>query len=258
MERIQENRPAGIGRSGLRAWGMIFLAAGIIGRSVIQTHILGLGSQTMAQLFEILNSSDTAMGLVTLSLVLQAVETCAAPIFAFLLVEGVQRTSDRTRYFLRVLGLALVTEIPYNLAMGGKVLDMSSRNPVFGLVLSMIMLLFYQRYSDRGVKNTAIKLVVTLAAIVWGQMLKVDSGAPLALIVSVLWLMRKKPSYRSFVGMAAAVMCTGFTPFYLASPMGFLVVFLYNGEEGESSRVVNYLAYPVMLAVAAAAGFFLK
>ena len=35
--------------------------------------------------------------------------------------------------------------------------------------------------------------------------------------------------------------------FYMASPMGFLAVHLYNGEKGEQNRLVNYLTYPALL-----------
>ena len=40
--------------------------------------------------------------------------------------------------------------------------------------------------------------------------------------------------------------------------MGFLAIHFYNGEKGESSRLVNYLFYPVtLLAIGLAAKFAL-
>ena len=53
--------------------------------------------------------------------------------------------------------------------------------------------------------------------------------------------------FMGFSGMAAAALCTGISPFYLAAPMGFLAIHFYNGEPGNSSRLVNYLFYPVSL-----------
>ncbi len=257
MERIQENRPSGIGGNALRLWGMVFLAAGILGRGVLQNHILGVSGVSAEKLMEILSNTEGAMGMVAISLVLQAVETCAAPIFAFLLVEGMQHTSNRTGYFLRVLGVAVLSELPYNLAMSGKLLDMGSRNPVFGLVLGMIMLLFHLRYTEKGLVNVLIKVAVAAAGIVWALMLKVDNGAPMVLLIAVLWGLRKRPAVRNLVGASAVMVCTVFSPFFLAAPMGFLALHMYNGEKSTTSHLVNYLTYPALLLFVGIAGMFL-
>ena len=55
-------------------------------------------------------------------------------------------------------------------------------------------------------------------------------------------------------GCIAAALCALFSPFYLAAPMGFLVVHGYRGEQGEENRLVNYLAYPVLLLFVGIAG----
>lgn len=255
MERLSANTaPQGITSSALRVWGLLFLALGIVGRGIIQTHILGIGQLSPQQLLEAMTASRMTMILVTVSLVLQAMETCAAPIFAWLLVTGVEHTSDFWKYVLRVLGLAVLSELPYNLAIGGQLLSVESRNPVFALALGMIMLYFYRRYAGKALGLTLIRLVVTVAGILWGQMLKVDFGAPMVLMIAVLWGFRKKPLYRNFAGAAASVVCTLFSPFFLAAPMGFLAVHFYNGEKGDSSPVVNYLAYPMLLLAAALVG----
>lgn len=254
MERLSNTKSSGLNRNGLRTWGLIFLAAGIFGRSVLQNQVLGIGQVNTQQLLEVMNSN---MMIATLALVLQAIETCAAPIFALLLVEGFQSTANYKNYLLRVLGVAALSELPYNLAMGGGLLDLSSRNPVFSMVLGLIVLYFYQRYSEKGMKNVLIKLVVTLAAMGWAFMLQITEGICLILLTGILWAFRKKPLYRNFVGATAVVVCSLLSPFYLAAPMGFLVIHLYNGEKGEGSRVVSYLAYPAVLLVIGIAAQFI-
>lgn len=254
MERISDRKPSGISGSALRVWGMIFLTLGAFGRGILQGRLLGIGTVTGAELLEIMNSSGTAMGMASLSLVLQAVETCAAPIFALLMVEGVLHTASMKAYMLRVLCLALATEIPYNLAITGRLLHVGELNPVFGIVLCLIMLWFYKRYEEKGLKNTAIKAVVTLAAILWAQMLDISFGACMVILTAVVWFMRRWPNYRGFAGAAAAMVCCLISPFFLASPMGFLAVHAYNGEPGELNRAVKYLAYPVILLVIALVG----
>ena len=257
MERLTRRKQNGINGNALRTWALLFAAAGVIGRGIIQTHMLGIGQISAVQLLEVISASDSAMKLATLSLVLQAMETCALPIFALLLVEGVKYTADFKAYALRVAGLALLTEIPYNLAMGGKLLDFSTRNPVFSLLVCMALIYFYRTYAASGIKNILIKIAVSAAAIIWCEMLKIDFGSPMVLVVAVLWAFRKNPLYRNFAGAAAAIVCTVFSPFFLAAPMGFMAVHFYNDEKCTTDRRMNYLAYPAMLLVAALAGVIL-
>ena len=255
MERLSNRRkPAGINGDALRNWGLVFLIFGVIGRGVLQTHYLGMEGANGQQLLEIMSASDLNMNLITTSLLFQAVETCAVPIFALLLVNGVMHTRDLKAYFLRVAGTALAAEIPFNLAMNGKLLAFSSRNPAFGVLLSMIMLYFYGRYAGRGIQNVLVRILVTAAAVVWCQMLKIDSGVPMVLMVCVLWAFRTKPLYRNFAGATAAIVCSVISPFFAAAPMGFLAVHLYNGEACTRSRTFHYSAYPAILLAAGLAG----
>ena len=129
MERLRERRSTGLNGSAIRAVGMLLLAMGVIGRGLLQSHLLNLGAVSLEELITSMAADDNTMILVTISLVCQAVETCAAPLFAFLLVEGFQHTSDLKRYAMRLAGLAVVCEIPYNLAMTGNVLHADTRNP---------------------------------------------------------------------------------------------------------------------------------
>lgn len=257
MERINTTKPKGVSANGLRLWGMMFLLLGTVGRSLLQNRMLGLGGANAQQLLEGVLSTETGMAIATVSLVLQALETMAAPVFCFLLVEGVQHTGSFRKYFLRVAGLALLTELPYNLAMTGNVLDLSSRNPVFGLVLAMFLLYLFRRFSKRGFVNVALKIMFTLAAVLWCQILSVENGACIVILVTVLWGLRSKPMYRNVLGCAIAFACSLFNPFFMIAPMSFLMLHFYNGEKGEGNRVTNYLAYPALLLVVGVLGMIL-
>lgn len=244
MERLSNSKPvSGLHTGSLRAWAMLFAVAGIVSRSILQNRMLGIGATSMQDLLTTMQTSDTAMIIATVSLVLQAVETVAVPIFVFLLAEGFQHTSDWKKYFLRVAGLALVTEIPYDLAMNGKLLEFGTQNPVLGLVLCMVLLYMFRRFAGKKL----LCVVMALAGLVWALMLKIDHGIPMILMICVIYLFRNKRMFMGFSGMAAAALCTGLSPFYLVAPMGFLAIHFYNGEQGNSSRLVNYLFYPVTL-----------
>ncbi len=252
MERLtnHNDETTGISATALRVWGLLFLVAGAIGRGLIQTRLLGVGSASAEQL---LAAMDANMGAATTAIVLQAVEACATPIFAFLLVEGFRRTSNFKNYLLRVLGVAALSEIPYNLAVSATFLDMETRNPAFGLVICLVMLYLYDRYPGFKIQNILIKVLVTVAALVWANMLEVVSANCMILILAGIWAFRKNQLLRTFGGALVAMFCSLVNPLYLAAPMGFLVVHCYNGNQGRSPKALNYAAWPALLLLVTAA-----
>ena len=111
-------RIGGINSSALKVWGMLFVLAGAISRSILQNRFLGVGSMSGQELMESMQMSENAMLAATVALLLQAMETCAVPIFAFTLVEGFCHTRDWKKYLLRLAVLGVFCEIIYNLAFG--------------------------------------------------------------------------------------------------------------------------------------------
>lgn len=254
QERLVQRNSTGLNTTGLRAWGMVILVLATAGKALLQNRLLNLNGNT--DLLTALSSSE-GMIIATVAIVLQAVESCAAPIFCFLLVEGALHTADFVKYMVRVICLALIAEVPYNFAMSAKLFDLSSRNPAFAMALGLVLLYFFRRYEGKGVKNMAVKVLLTFAAFLWASMLNIVHGQACVGLVAVLWAFRGKPNYRNIAGCCAAVVCSLLSPFYLSAPMGFMVVHFYNGEKGPSGRVYNYLAYPVALLAIGLIGMFL-
>ena len=258
MERLSNTRPPiGFTCRGLRLWGLLLTLAGIVGRGILQTHILKLGSLNGQEVLALLDSSGTNMTIATVSLILQMLETCAVPVFAWLLVKGAQHTSDLRKYMLRVGALAVICEIPYDMAMKGKFLDLSAQNPVFGLLLSLVVLMLFRTYGDKKPRNILIRMVVVAAGLLWASMLRVDNGMCFVLVVSALWLTRTKPTMQNLFGAGATMLCSMFNIFFMISPMIFLGMHFCNGEQGDQNRAINYLAYPLMLLTAGVCGMFL-
>ena len=259
MERLarRDDTKEGISRSALRIWGLLFVTFGIVGRAIIQNRLLDMGNITNEQLLEAMMSSSRTMIFATAALVLQAVEVCAVPIFACLLVDGVRHTANLGKYLLRVVSLAFVSELPYNLAISGSLWDPSSRNPVFGLAFALGMLYLFRLYDGATPGKRLLRVVIVAAAVLWTMLLRVQDGAGCVILVAVLWLCRNRIQYRVFAGCIAATCCCAISPFYLAAPMGFMVVHFYRGEKGDENKIINYLAYPVLLIAAAVAAKFI-
>ena len=61
MGMTVNKKRGGISGNALRLWGMIFVIAGIVGRGVIQAHILGVNGAGTQELLEILSTKTNAM-----------------------------------------------------------------------------------------------------------------------------------------------------------------------------------------------------
>lgn len=241
----------------LHHWVIIFLVLGILGRSVLQNALLGVNNLTTDELLAAMEGDPTAMWILTGALVCKVLETCAAPLLAFLLVEGYQRTSSIEKYLIRILGLALISELPYNLAMEGSVLFLGSRNPVFALVIGLVMLYFFSRFQEKGIKSILVKLVIFAAAFLWCLMLRIDHGICLIIFIGVLWFARKKTGLRSLFGFCAAMASTLFNTYYLGACLSCIMLHRYNEEKGEQNRALNYGFYPACLLLVGVAAKFL-
>lgn len=251
MERLARQENRGLSRQHLCIWGLVFLLLGIISRSILQDGILDINSISNAQLQEKMNASEMVMAVVTVAIVLQALETCAIPVFAFLLIEGFLHTQARKKFFLTLLVVALVSEIPYNLAVGGVFLQMNSRNPAIAMMVCAVILYFFRRYEENTFANVLLKVFVGVAAWLWIKLLRVEHGEAFLFVLVVLWAARNKKSVRVLFSSGVAALCTLIHPYYIASALGALLLYFYkeneDAQEQEALALPFYGAYPAML-----------
>lgn len=78
------------------------------------------------------------------------------PIFCFLLAEGFQRTRNVGKYALRLGIFALISELPFNLAICGQVSNLGYQNVYFTLLLGLLALWafsFFEKAESRREKD---------------------------------------------------------------------------------------------------------
>lgn len=77
----------------------------------------------------------------------------AFPLFAFLLVQSFRFTRNKLKHFMKITGLALLSEIPYNLFISGKLNDFRYQNVCFTLALGFLMMCINNSDMDRFLKK---------------------------------------------------------------------------------------------------------
>lgn len=115
------------------------------GLTVFQLKVIGAvalalsaGSTTIVPLF--FGSDTNNMTSLTAMVLSEVVSWFAIPIYAWLLVQGFRETHSRVAYGLQLFILAVVCEVPYDLATSHKAFDLGSQNPVFGLFGAVMMI----------------------------------------------------------------------------------------------------------------------
>ena len=177
---------------------------------------------------------------VTLYKLMRFVGRPAFPLFAFLLVEGFLHTRDRRKYALRLGAFALLSEVPFDLALHGKLLDLNHQNVFITLCLGFLGLWALERFQGKGWKQLLSLLglygVVLLA--------HCDYGVKGYGFVLLLYLLRERPITRAVLGSA-------FLSAQWKAGLAFVPVAFYNGQRGfireRWLQYAFYLFYPAHL-----------
>ncbi len=90
-----------------------------------------------------------SLGENTLYLTMRLVGRLAFPLFCFLLVESFYFTKDKKKHLLKIGVLAVVSEIPFNAFVSGRIFDLSHQNVCVTLGLGFLMLCVLNADIDR-------------------------------------------------------------------------------------------------------------
>lgn len=235
----------------LKMIAAVMMIIGTIGVAIIQNGVLDLGNMSTAMLSEEFESYGKTFWIATASLFCRGVMSLALPIYAFLLVEGFKKTSNKKKYAIGMLVVALVSEVPYDLAMQDTWFTMYSQNPMWGIVLAFAVLYFLDNFENtRKFKGVLLKLLIVIAGILWAVMLNVSYGVGMIMVTAILWLMEGHGALTTMGGAVASLI-------YFPAPLGFIFNHFYSGEKGKDNRKLFYVIYPVQLLILGLVGKYL-
>ena len=163
-------------------------------------------------ILQMINNGIGGQTLIDIYWVMRSIGRMAFPVFCFLLVEGFKYTHSREKYAARMFIFALISEIPFDLAINNTVLEFKSNNVFFTLLLGLL-----------AITAAGVGCIV--------MMYLLSSNRDVAFAVAVILL-----------GLFSGTI--EFFALFMLIPLRY-----YNGKRGISLKYVFYAFYPVHLFV---------
>lgn len=166
----------------------------------------------------------------------------AFPIFCFLIVEGFLHTRNVKKYAMRLFLFALISEIPYDIALKGSWYYPDKQNVYFTLLIGLLVLMGIA-FLTRGMTQHVFLAILPIALGMWlANFIDTDYNFKGVFLIAILYLLQSNRLYLCMSGAAAVA-------WELPAPVGFLPVYLYNGTRGRQMKYFFYWFYPVHLMV---------
>ncbi|MBE5951872.1 MAG: hypothetical protein E7260_09825 [Lachnospiraceae bacterium] len=165
----------------------------------------------------------------------------AFPIYCFLLVEGFFHTTDRKKYALRLGALALLSELPYDLAFYNTVFSFQLQNVFFTLLLGLLAIWGFEYIKNKRPQSRFLPYLPVLAAMVAAYVLRTDYDAFGVLLITLLYLLIDARKQLCIFGGIV-------TLWEYTAPLAFVPIFYYNGTRGKQPpKWFFYGFYPIHL-----------
>lgn len=193
----------------------------------------------------------------------RAVGRIAFILFAFMASEGFCHTRSKGKYLLRLGAFALISEIPFDLAINDVLLETGGQNVYFTLFFGVLALCLIEKFKGRFLLQLLGVLLCCVAAV----FLMTDYMLMGVLLIVTFYLCRKSfllkvlaGSIVIYFGTVALYIVTYWnfhfpvTVFFGAAMLemfglfAFIPIYFYNGEKGRQlPKACYYLFYPLHL-----------
>lgn len=193
---------------------------------------------------------------------LTCVGRLAFPIFAFMIVEGYFHTKNLKRYVARILLFAVMSEIPFNLAMGSRIFYPIHQNVLWSFLISIGLIRLNEKAKEHGKiwKRIIIGCITVVFGYIIGIVTMVDFYHAGILMVLVFYFFRKN-AWWSYIGQLLGLwyinmeMLGGFSyEIYIMGKIYFLMrqgfalfalipIWMYKGKQGYHNKRLQYFYY---------------
>ena len=212
--------------------------------------------------------------------IMSGIGRLAFPIFCFMLIEGIKKSSNRKKYLFRLLIMAIISEPCFDLAHGGNFFDPTSQNVCITLFIGGCMLALKELYWER-IRNIQLRwgmfIATAILAAAITRILKTDyniTGIAIIIIIYYIVPLMKLDIFYAIIVMGAGIYMAYFAKYFIIYPkhrmngidwqwyleaawtqqmLEPIVLFFinkYTGKKGRTMpRLVYYGFYPLHLLI---------
>ena len=192
--------------------------------------------------------------------ILRCVGRLAFPLFAFMAVEGYLRTRSLKNYLLRLLMLAVISEIPFDLLVSGSVFYPVHQNVIWTIVLGLCCIWAFENIAaDRQRFLSAVVISASLGAAIIADV-DYSSAGVLTLLAFYAFrgsTVRCRLLQLLSLGFINLVLLGGVEltfPYQALAVLSLPIIWLYDGSQGPHNgfiKAANYLFYPAHMLILA-------
>lgn len=183
------------------------------------------------------------------------------PIYAFMIVEGYFHTKNLKKYVLRLLLFAVISEIPFNLAMGSSLFFPIHQNVLWSFLISIGFIHWNEKVKEKQLwKRILVGLTTICIGYLIGIITFVDYYNAGILMVLVFYFFRGKKwwcylgqfvclwyiNFEMLGGLSYEIDIFGQTHFIARQGLALLAlipIWLYKGKQGYHSKPLQYFYY---------------
>ncbi len=217
--------------------------------STNQLKILALTAMTLDHIGAALLPQD-----LFIRLVFRCIGRIAMPIFCYLIVVGMFATKNIRNYMLRLAVFAMLSEIPFNLAFQGKILEFHKQNVFFTLLIGLsVIWLVEQEKMILLRKSVFLSNLIEIGILAVGcaltYFLKTDYTFFGVLMIYFFYECRFHAILSIISQIILYILMGGIEGF---ATFALLPICMYNGEKGRDSKWMKwffYVYYPAHLLI---------
>ncbi|MCI7510804.1 MAG: conjugal transfer protein TraX [Firmicutes bacterium] len=192
--------------------------------------------------------------------ILRCVGRLAFPLFAFMAVEGYLHTRSLKKYLLRLLMLAVISEVPFDLLVSGSVFDPMHQNVIWTIILGLCCIRAFENISaDLKKMLSAVVIIASLAAAI---IARVDYSSAGVLTLLAFYAFRGNTVRCRLMQLLSLAFINlvllggiGFAfPYQALAVLSLPIIWLYDGSQGPHNgfiKAANYLFYPAHMLILA-------
>ena len=183
------------------------------------------------------------------------------PIYAFMIVEGYFHTKNLKKYVLRLFLFAVISEIPFNLAMGSSLFFPIHQNVLWSFLISIGFIHWNEKVKEKQLwKRILVGLATICIGYLVGIITFVDYYNAGIFTVLVFYFFRGKKwwcylgqficlwyiNFEMLGGLSYEIDIFGQTHFIARQGLALLAlipIWLYKGKQGYHSKPLQYFYY---------------